>query len=214
MKRMNYTVNYASGSVGSAVGIPHMSGLTGGVADDIHTYQNTKKGSLMHKHHFSIPAVVTAIVAAALVAAALPGYAPAAGVAHAAGAIKFSGKYSGKASVTVTGSSIKISSVSGSGSGTDGLSKLTGSNGTGHTSGTCGFFSGPASISGSGGSLTLAVNSTSKGCGESNVKSVSGTASVSGGSGKLKGAKGTLSFSGSYNKSAGTFTVTISGSLT
>ncbi len=165
----------------------------------------------MYKHHFAAPAVVTAIIA---VAAVLPSYAPAAPAAHAASTIKFSGKYSGKASVTVKGSAIKIASVSGSGSGTDGLSKLTGSNGTGHTSGTCGFFSGPASISGSGGSLTLAVNSTSKSCGESNVKSVSGTAKVSGGSGKLKGAKGTLTFTGTYNKSAGTFTVTISGSLT
>ena len=180
-----------------------------------HTYQNTTKESLMHRHHFSTPAVFTAIVAAAAVAAAVvPSYAPASGAAHAAATVKFSGKYSGKASVTIKGSAIKISSVSGSGSGTDGLNKLTGSNGTGHTSGTCGFFSGPASISGSGGSLTLAVNSTSKGCGESNVKSVSGTAKVSNGSGKLKGAKGTLSFSGSYNKSAGSFTVTISGSLT
>ncbi len=179
-----------------------------------HTYQNTTKESLMHRYNFSAPAIMTAMVAAAAVAAALPSYAPASSVAHAASTVKFSGKYSGKASVTVKGSAIKISSVSGSGSGTDGLSKLTGSNGSGHTSGTCGFFSGPASISGSGGSLTLAVNSTSKGCGESNVKSVSGTATVSGASGKLKGAKGTLSFSGSYNKSAGTFTVTISGSLT
>jgi hypothetical protein len=180
----------------------------------IHTYQDTTKESTMHKSHFSTPAVVTAILAAAAVAAAVvPAYAPASGVAHAASTVKFSGKYSGKASVTVKGSAIKISSVSGSGSGTDGLSKLSGRNGTGHTSGTCGFFSGPASISGSGGSLTLSVNSTSKGCGESNVKSVSGTAKVTGGSGKLKGAKGTLSFSGSYNKSAGTFSVTISGTV-
>ena len=179
-----------------------------------HTYQNTMKEFLMHKHHFSAPAVVTAIVAAAAVGGAvLPSYAPAAGAARAASTVRFSGKYSGKASVTVKGSAIKISSVSGSGSGTDGLNKLTGSNGSGHTSGTCGFFSGPASISGSGGSLTLAVKSTSKGCGESNVKSVSGSATVSGGSGKLKGAKGTLSFYGSYNKSAGSFTVTISGSV-
>jgi len=164
----------------------------------------------MHKSHFYAPAVVTAIIAAAAV---LPSYAPASGVAHAAKTVKFSGKYSGKTSVTVKGSAIKISSVSGSGSGTDSLNKLTGSNGTGHTSGTCGFFSGPASISGSGGSLTLSVNSSSKGCGESNVKSVSGTAKVTGGSGKLKGAKGTLSFSGSYNKSAGTFSVSISGTV-
>ncbi len=167
----------------------------------------------MHKHHHSAPAVVTAILAAAAVApAVLPSYAPASPVAQAS-TVRFSGRYSGRASVSVKGSAIKISSVSGSGSGTDGLNKLTGSNGTGHTSGTCGFFSGPASISGSGGSLTLAVKSTSKGCGESNVKSVSGSATVSGGSGKLKGAKGTLSFAGSYNKSAGTFTVTISGSV-
>lgn len=183
-----------------------------------HIYQDTTKESLMHKSHFYAPAVVTAIVAAAAV---LPSYAPASPVAHAAkspvahaaSTVKFSGKYSGKASVTVKGSALKISSVSGSGSGTDSLNKLSGSNGTGHTSGTCGFFSGPASISGSGGSLTLSVNSSSKGCGESNVKSVGGTAKVTGGSGKLKGAKGTLSFSGSYNKSAGTFTVTISGSV-
>src|ERR1039458_5105411 len=127
-----------------------------------HTYQDTTKESLMNRSHFSIPAVVTAILAAAAVAAAvLPAYAPASGGAHAASPFKFSGKYSGKTSVTIKGSAIKISSVSGSGSGTDSLNKLTGSNGTGHNSGTCGFFSGPASISGSGGSLTLSVNSSS-----------------------------------------------------
>jgi hypothetical protein len=93
------------------------------------------------------------------------------------------------------------------------LTKLTGSNGTGHTTGSCGFFSGPAKISGSGGSLTLAVKSSSEACGTGNLKTVKGSATVSGGSGKLNGAKGTLSFSGSYNKSAGTFSVTISGSL-
>ena len=164
----------------------------------------------MRKIRFIAPAVVATIVVAA---AFVPTYAPASPVAHAAKTVKFSGKYSGKTSVAVKGSSIKINSVSGSGSGTDSLNKLTGSNGTGHTSGTCGFFSGPASISGSGGSLTLSVNSSSKSCGESNVKSVSGTAKVTGGSGKLKGAKGTLSFSGSYNKSAGTFSVKISGTV-
>jgi hypothetical protein len=179
---------------------------------DIH--QSTSKEYLMRQIRFSAPSAVAAIVVAAAVAAAvIPGYAPASPVAHAAKTVKFSGKYSGRASVTVKGSAIKISSVSGSGSGTDSLTKLTGSNGTGHTSGTCGFFSGPASISGSGGSLTLAVKSSSKGCGESNVKSVSGSATVSSGSGKLRGAKGTLSFSGSYNKSSGSFSVTISGTL-
>jgi hypothetical protein len=164
----------------------------------------------MRKFRFIAPAVAAAVVAAAAVA---PAYAPASPAAHAAKTVKFSGKYSGKTAVTIKGSSIKIASVNGSGSGTDGLNKLTGSNGTGHTSGTCGFFSGTAKISGSGGSLTLAVKSSSKGCGEGNVKSVSGSATVTGGSGKLSGAKGTLSFSGSYNKSAGTFTVTISGSV-
>lgn len=164
----------------------------------------------MRKIRFIAPAVVATIVVAA---AFVPTYAPASPVAHAAKTVKFSGKYSGKTSVAVKGSSIKINSVSGSGSGTDGLTKLSGSKGSGHTSGSCGFFSGPASISGSGGSLTLSVKSSSTACGTGNLKTVKGSATVSSGSGKLKGAKGTLSFSGSYNKSAGSFSVTISGSL-
>ena len=157
----------------------------------------------MQRSHYK-PVVVAAIVTAA--AAFIPSYA----LAGAA----FTGHYSGRASVSVSGSSIKISSVKGTGSGTLGSGKLTGSNGSGHTHGSCGFFKGPATISGSKGSLSISVQeSKSKGCGSGSAVAVSGVASVTGGSGKFKKSKGNLRFSGSYNKAKGTFTVTFTGSV-
>lgn len=147
--------------------------------------------------------VATAAIAAAAV---VPAYAP-------AKSSSFKGSYSGVAKVVVKQPSVTISSVSGKGSGSLGLSSLSGSKGSGHTSGSCAFFSGPATLSGSGGSIKLTVKSSSTGCGTGDNITVKGTASVSGGSGKLSKAKGTLSFSGKYNKGNGAFTVTISGSL-
>jgi hypothetical protein len=94
------------------------------------------------------------------------------------------------------------------------MTKLAGANGSGTTSGTCAFFSGPGTLSGTGGRLSLAVKSSSSGCGSGNQISVKGSATVKGVSGKLKKAKGTVTFTGTYNKTTGNFTITISGPLT
>ena len=160
--------------------------------------------------------IVSVALAAALGAALVaPICATASPVAHVAAAkIAFSGKYSGHASVTINGSSVTISSVKGTGTGTDGTTKLAGANGTGTTSGTCAFFSGPARLSGTGGSISLAVKSSSSACGSGTQIAVKGSATAKGTSGKFKKANGTVKFTGTYNKTTGNFTVTISGSLT
>jgi hypothetical protein len=158
--------------------------------------------------------IASAVAAAAFGGAMLtPVGATASPVARAAAKVAFSGKYSGHASVTVSGTSVTISSVTGTGTATDGMTKLAGANGSGTTSGTCAFFSGPGTLSGTGGRLSLAVKSSSSGCGSSNQISVKGSATVKGISGKLKKAKGTVTFTGTYNKTTGNFTITISGPL-
>jgi hypothetical protein len=168
-----------------------------------------------HNQYRRSRVIASAVTAAALGGAILaPVCATASPVAHAAAKVAFSGKYSGHASVTVSGSSVTISSVSGTGTGTDGITKLTGANGSGTTSGTCAFFSGPGMLSGTGGKLSLAVKSSSSGCGSGNQIAVKGSATVKGVSGKLKKAKGTVKFSGTYDKTTGNFTITISGPLT
>src|ERR1022692_2837874 len=74
-----------------------------------------------------------------------------------------------------------------------------------------------SSVTGTGtgtdGRLSLAVKSSSSGCGSGNQISVKGSATVKGVSGKLKKAKGTVTFTGTYNKTTGNFTITISGPL-
>jgi hypothetical protein len=150
------------------------------------------------------PAVLAAILACAAI------------VPNSAMASKFTGSYSGKASVKVKGSSITIKSVNGSGSSTLGRGKLTGKNGSGRANQAqgCGFFKGSATISGSKGSIKLSLSeSKTKACGKGNSIAVRGTASVKGGSGKYKKAKGSLSFSGTFNKATGAFSVKFTGSV-
>ena len=155
--------------------------------------------------HKGFQLIASVVMGVALVAAMLaPVCATASPVAHAAAKVAFSGTYSGHASVTINGSSVTIASVSGTGTGTDGLSKLAGANGTGSTSGTCAFFSGPATLSGTGGKISLAVKSSSSGCGSGNQIAVKGSATVKGASGKLKKAKGPVTFTGTYNKATAT----------
>jgi len=159
--------------------------------------------------------IASAVAAAALGAVMIaPVCATASPIAHGAAKVAFRGKYSGHASVTINGSLVTISSVSGTGTGTDGTTKLAGAHGSGTTSNGCAFFSGPATLSGSGGTISLAVKSSSSACGTGNQISVNGSATVKGARGKLKNAKGTVKFTGTYNKTTGSFAVTISGSLT
>jgi hypothetical protein len=82
----------------------------------------------------------------------------------------------------------------------------------------CAPFGGPGTIASPKTTLKVVVVPTSRGCAASeedrNNISVSGSVKVSGGTKVYKAAKGTLRFTGKYDRSSGAFTVKLTGKLT
>ena len=82
----------------------------------------------------------------------------------------------------------------------------------------CSPILGPGTISGLKGKLKVNVTVPSRGCaaGEDDQDNitVSGTAKVTGGTLKFRKAKGSLHFSGHYDRKSGAFNVKLTGSLT
>jgi hypothetical protein len=159
---------------------------------------------------------ITTIVAAAFTAAMLVAASALASTTREATTIAFTAKYAGTAVTKVTDSVVAISAT-GAGKGTIiGAGKLTGT-GTGDSSQQpCVPFGGTGKLTGvSATTILFKVVSTSKGCGdeEGQTFSLSGKATVVKATGKLAKAKGTLKFSGVYDRSAGTFSVKFTGSL-
>jgi len=149
---------------------------------------------------------------AALVSAAVVGT----GAAAPVKTIPFTASYNGTANVQVDGSVANIS-ANGNGAGTLlGAGAIIGT-GTGDSSAQpCVPFTGPGTMSGTAGTkLMFTVVPGSQGCGDEQgqVFSVSGKANVTKGTGKLAKAKGTLRFTGVYDRGAGTFTVKFKGTL-
>jgi hypothetical protein len=139
-----------------------------------------------------------------------------AGTVKPAKTVAFTASYSGTAVVQVTNTTGDIS-ANGTGKGTTiGTSAITGK-GTADTSvQPCAPFTGPGTMTAANGTkLVFTVTSGSQGCGDEQgeVFSLSGKANVTSGAGKLAKAKGTLKFSGVYDRSAGTFTVKFTGTL-
>jgi hypothetical protein len=96
-----------------------------------------------------------------------------------------------------------------------GTSKISGK-GVGDTSvQPCATWSGKGAIVGTGGKINLVV-SMANACPNSDQSqaAVSGTATVKGGAGKYAKAKGSLKFTGNYNRTKGTFTVKFTGAIT
>jgi hypothetical protein len=141
-----------------------------------------------------------------------------AGTALAAHSVAFKGSYVGKVTEKVEGQ--KVTAVaSGSGSGTVvGKGKLTGTVIGTTANPPCSPINGPGTISGPAGKLKLTVVTPSRGCAASETEqdsiSVSGTAKVNGGTLKFKKARGTLHFSGHYDRKSGAFNVKLTGKLT
>lgn len=160
----------------------------------------------MTKFRVSILAVAVAGLAAASAASGV-----------ATKRVSFTGTYSGQASTKVDGNTATIS-ASGKGKGTLlGAGKLTG-NGTGDTSQQpCVPFGGTGKLTGTAGtSLAFKVVSGGKGCGDEggHTFSVTGHIAVTKGTGKLAKAKGTLKFTGVYDRDEGSFSVKFTGTLT
>lgn len=137
--------------------------------------------------------------------------------AVAASGVKFSAKYSGKVTEKVSGQT-STAVAKGSGTGTlVGKSTIGGTVIASLSDSPCAPFTGPGAITSPVGVLKLKVVPVSRGCaaGEDDRDniSVSGTATVTGGTKKFKKAKGTLRFTGHYDRSSGAFNVKLTGTV-
>jgi hypothetical protein len=131
--------------------------------------------------------------------------------------IAFVAKYTGTATVKVTDNVADITAT-GTGTGTLlGAGKVSGVGKGDTTAQPCVPFTGPGTITGKAPTkLMFKVIPGSIACGDAdgNVFSISGKAAVVKGTGKLAKVKGTLKLTGTYDRSAGTFSVRFAGKLT
>ncbi len=131
----------------------------------------------------------------------------------------FTAKYSGKVTEVVNGNNV-TGTPKGTGKATlIGKGSITGKV-LGNTSAQCSPLTGTGTIKGAKSSLTFKLTNSpapSRACAASqddqNNISFSGTAKVTGGTGTLKHAKGTLHFSGHYDRGTGAFNVKLTGTL-
>jgi len=147
-----------------------------------------------------------------LAAAAVAGVA----TATATKSIAFTGKYSGTAVTKQTDNNVDITANGSGAASLIGAGKVTG-NGTADSSQQpCVPFIGTGSLSGAKGVVSFKVVPGSTGCGDDGgqVFSITGHATVLKATGALAKAKGTLKFTGSYDRGAGTFSVKFFGTLT
>ncbi len=156
---------------------------------------------------------IMTVVAAAVSVVAATASAPASVVK----VVPFTASYSGTAVVKVTDN---VADITASGTGTGTLlpkSKISG-HGTGDSSQQpCVPFTGPGSmIAANGTKLFFTVITGSRGCGDEQgqIFSIVGKAKITKGTGKLLKARGTLKFTGVYDRGQGTFSIKFKGTLT
>lgn len=157
-------------------------------------------------------------VAMAVATALLAGTAWAGTTTSQARIIPFVANFKGLATTKVTDTVVDIAA---SGAGKATLMKATKivGKGKGTSSGDpCVPFTGPGSMTNTSGTkLNFVVLPGSQGCGdqdESVPVSVSGRAKITSGTKVYKGAKGTLKFSGVYDRQGGAFTIKFTGKVT
>jgi hypothetical protein len=162
------------------------------------------------RHFRAIPFLIATVALAAVVA----------GSAFAAAQTKvtFKGTYTGNVTEKVDGQNV-TAVANGAGKGTAvGVGKLSGVVKATTANPPCSPILGPGTISGLKGKLKITVTAPSRGCaaGEDDQDNitVSGTAKVTGGTLKFRKAKGSLHFSGHYDRKSGSFNVNLTGSLT
>jgi hypothetical protein len=139
-----------------------------------------------------------------------------AGTTAVAKKIAFSAKYSGTAVTKVTDNTVAITATASGSATLLGSSTLAGSGSGDSSVRPCIPFGGSGSLTGKGGSLAFKVTSGASGCGDEqgSIFAVTGHATVTKATGKLAKAKGTLKFTGTYDRDAGTFSVKFTGTLT
>jgi hypothetical protein len=141
------------------------------------------------------------------------------GTALAATTITFKGTYAGTVTEKVDGSNV-TALAAGNGAGTViGKGKLAGTVSATTANPPCSPLNGPGTLSGPKGKLKLTlIPTSSRGCAASEEEqdsiTVSGNAKVTGGTLLFKKARGTLHFSGHYDRKGGAFNVKLTGKLT
>jgi hypothetical protein len=139
--------------------------------------------------------------------------------------VAFSATYKGTIAMLWSSSEVKVTSLTGTGTGTHlGLSAVSGT-GSAAPSSQCDPINGVGTLSGGGSTLKLLIKSTTAcgaaGAAPTTVTISNGSALVTGGTGKFAGATGTLKVTGSFaiqSTTAGSnesdaFTATLSGTL-
>ena len=140
--------------------------------------------------------------------------------------VAFSGTYAGTMALLWSASDVKVTTLNGTGTGaTLGLTSVVGTGGSSPSS-TCDPINGTGTLSGGGSTLHLALATTSKACASDSAAptsvSVTGTATVTSGTGKFVGAKGTLKVTGAFSIKSTTagssenegFRTTLTGTIT
>lgn len=143
-----------------------------------------------------------------------------------AATVAFSGTYKGKISVLWSDSDVRATSVTATGTGSVlGLDELTGA-GSAAPQNQCDAFDGTGVLSGGGNTLKVAFDSTAKACAAEGAApttiTITGNATITGGTGKYVGATGTLKVTGTFaikSKDAGfsestALTLTLTGNIT
>ncbi len=152
---------------------------------------------------------------------------PAATASTKAGSVAFQGTYKGKISIVFGDNNlIQVTKVDGTGTGNvSGLSDMSGT-ASAAPANLCDNFSGKGVISGGGNTLSLAFDSSSQGCADSDsapaTVTIKGSAKITGGTGKYAGATGTLTVKGTFDinskgivgsTEASTFSMDLSGNI-
>lgn len=140
--------------------------------------------------------------------------------------VPFKGTYTWTIALLWSSTGVQATSVSGTGTGTDGANAMTGS-GAGSAANQCDPFSGIGALKGTSGlALKVVSSSATQACGVNDAAptpvTVKGVATVTSGTGKFKGATGTLHFSGQFSIQSTTagssesdsFSATLTGTLT
>ena len=143
-------------------------------------------------------------------------------VPAATGTVAFSGTYKGNLAIVWGDTYLQVTSVTGKGTGNVlGLTDLSGT-AAAAPAGLCDSFDAKGSIGGGGNTLTVAFDTSAKGCAEDETApttiKITGNAQITGGTGKYAGATGTLKVSGVFSvkggaKETAAFTMDVSGNI-
>jgi hypothetical protein len=153
-------------------------------------------------------AVVSVAAFAAFTASAL--------AAPATTTVAFKATYTGKATEKVSGQNVTATAKGTGTASVLGKSTITGT-AKGSTAAQCSNIIGPGKIASTKGNLNVTlVKATGCAASEQDRDNIllKGTVKVSGGTAKFKKAKGSIHFSGHYNRSSGAFNVKLTGTLT